>query len=45
VFLAQLLVKVPHVQVEVLVPVQTQNPLGLPLRNPPLAWHPTPPVQ
>jgi hypothetical protein len=36
-FLAQLLVKVPHVQIEVLVPAQAQNLFGLGLRHSPPA--------
>src|SRR6476661_3752571 len=42
VFLAELLMKVPHVQIEVLVPVQTQNLFGLLLRHSSAAWLPPP---
>src|SRR5258708_5525049 len=44
-FLAELLMKVPHVQIEVLVPVKAQNLFGLRLRHPPAAWLAPSPVQ
>ena len=44
-FLAELLMKVPHVQIEVLVPIQAQNLFGLLLRHAPAAWLPPSPVQ
>src|SRR5579863_3740345 len=39
-FLAELLMKVTYVQIEVSVPVKTQNLFGLLLRHPPAAWLP-----
>src|SRR6266568_8543820 len=42
VFLAELLMEVTHVQVEVLVPIQTQNLFGLLLRHSSAAWLPPP---
>src|ERR1035441_10175251 len=44
-FLAQLLVKVPHVQIEVLVPVEPQDLFSLRLRHSPATWLPLSPVQ
>src|SRR3954451_17833718 len=44
-FLAELLMKVPHVQIEVLVPVEAQNLFRLRLRHSPAAWLPLSPVQ
>src|ERR1700723_554262 len=44
VLLRQLLVKMAHVQVEVLLPVQIQNLLGLGLRHPLAARHTTPTI-
>ena len=44
-FLAELLMKVPHVQIELLVPVKAQNLSGLRLRHPPAAWLAPSPVQ
>src|SRR5437879_12905520 len=41
-FLDELLMEVPHVQVEVLVPVETEHLVGLLLRHPPAAWLPPP---
>src|SRR5450631_4279503 len=43
--LAELLMKMPHVQIEVLVPVQAENLFGLLLRNAPSARCSSPPIQ
>src|ERR1019366_7045534 len=45
VFLAQLLVEMTHVQIEILLSIQFQNLLGLSLRHPLMAGHTPPPVQ
>src|ERR1700690_1748368 len=44
-FLAQLFMKVPHVQIEVPDPIQAQNLFGLLLRYAPAAWLTPSPVQ
>src|ERR1035438_3676947 len=44
-FLAELLMKVPHVQIEVLVPVEAQNLFRLHLRHSPATLLPLSPVQ
>src|ERR1017187_482355 len=44
-FLAELLMKVPNVQIKVPVPIQAQNLFGLLLRHAPAAWLTPSPVQ
>src|ERR1700689_3688254 len=45
VFFAELLMEVTHVQIEILVTVQTENLVCLLLRHPPTAWLPPSTVQ
>src|ERR1700688_275969 len=44
-FFAELLMEVTHVQIEVLVPVETESLVGLLLRHSSAAWLPPSPVQ